>query len=116
MTTTTAAIAAELRKLADSLEKEPDAKIESVLVSFHCDQKETFLTVARLFPRPFTKSVKYQDTDYPDLHIEHKSDAITVWARVPQKKMCTLVRAAQPAVYDCEPLLSDEEEASIASV
>jgi len=35
---------------------------------------------------------------------------------IPRNTVCELVEPAKPAVYRCEPLLSDEEEAAIDGV
>jgi len=43
------------------------------------------------------------------------ADGLTFDVEVARNAVCRLVKPAQPAVYDCEPLLSQEEEESIGA-
>ena len=108
--TTAGAVATELRRIADALDKEPEAEITIPSVWFWSyGHKESFLNLMRLMPRPFEK--EYKDSNL----IVTKSDltAIHFQARVDRSAVCTLVEPAKPAVYKCEPLLSDEEETAL---
>ena len=113
MATTTAGLAAiELRKLADALDKEPNAEIKRPCVFFsHWDEKDDFLRLISLLPRPLRKSVS--DGDFPRLKIEYESAGIDIDATILQNSMCELVEPAKPAVYRCAPLLSLEEESAL---
>lgn len=109
-------IAEALRTIAENLEREPEAECGYFFVSTRSDDKDTFLTLARLFTKPFTKTF----SDY-DIEIEHNfmaSDraydyAVRCYAKVSRSKVCELVEPAKPAVYRCDPLLSEAEEAAL---
>lgn len=115
--TTAGAVAIELRRVADALDKEPEAPFEQPMVSFYCNRyleadkgKAVFLNVVRLLPKPLTK--KPSDTV---MELEYQTDAIRLRAQIDRSVVCTVVEPAKPAVYRCEPLLSLEEEPSLAS-
>lgn len=100
-------VAAELRRLADSLDKEPEAEIERPTLDFYHwskESKDRFLNLARLFPRPFDKC--YEGNDFKILY---ENDGIKVYAKADRDYVCKLVTPAVDAVYECEPLLSQEE-------
>jgi hypothetical protein len=111
-------IANELRNLANALEREPDVELPVPDLSFYCkylgtEGKPMFLTLARIFPRPLTKQLHVYDEN--TMEIRHKADALTVTACIERSLVCKLIEKERiiPAVYDCEPLLSVEEEESI---
>jgi hypothetical protein len=111
--TTTAAVAAELRRIADLLDKTPDVKIVKPNLSFfHSYQgtKESFLSLAKVFPRPIKKGDGYEHDEYT---LTHESEALGVYAAIKKSKICTLVEPARPARYECTPILSLEEEAAL---
>lgn len=116
MSMTTAREAAnQLRKLADALDAEPQAKIEALDVSFYCSGKEEFMTVARLLPRPLKKRVSDPDDQrWARVRISYANQAIDVQASVPQYLTCELVAPAKPAVYRCAPILSEIEDAEVS--
>jgi hypothetical protein len=108
-------VATELRKLADALDKSPEAEIEAPSVSFYhfahtTGCKEKFLSVARLLPRPIVKGENYSKDG---ITVSHKNDAIDIYASVPKAVTCELVEPAKPAVYRCDPILSEAEESSL---
>lgn len=97
-------VAAELRRLADSLDKEPEVKISRPIVAFYhgADRdKPSFLAEVSLFPRPLTKT--YDDRE---VEVSYKNDGILVYAKINRNAVCKMVK---PAEYECEPLLSQEE-------
>lgn len=105
-------VAQELRRIADALDKEPETSIAQPMISFYCDEyygidkgKANFLNLARLLPKPLKKEVN--DHDY----VLTSDSTGTVWIRVKinRNAVCTLIQPAQPAVYDCEPILSQQE-------
>ena len=102
-------IAKELRRLADALDKEPETELKKATVyflqSYGDTAKEMFLSVARLMPRPYDK--KFEDRE---IRIGYDTEALSVFATVNRNEVCTIVK---PAVYDCVPLLTREEEAEI---
>ena len=107
-------IATELRKMADVLDKDREAELVKPFLSFHHygeKDKGSFLSIAKLIPRPFKKSVT--DGSYPNIDIEYESKAIRIYAQIPQSLTCKLVTPAKPAVYECDPILSALEEASL---
>ena len=112
--TTAGEIAIELRKLADALDKEPEAEIEHISISsYHLDvkMKSKFLNLARLLPRPLAK--EYSNTDLKLIYGHPWCTPIAFTASIPRSAICELVEPAKPAVYRCDPILSDEEEAAL---
>ena len=107
-------VAAELRKLADSLDKEPETEINAPYIWFSCNYmgdkgKPLFLALGRLMPRPLVKEYKGDE-----FRLKYSNDSISVAAVIERNKVCRIVQPAQEAVYECEPLLSMEEESAIA--
>lgn len=111
-------VAAELRRVAEALDREPETVIERGMLSFYCNQysaedkgKKVFLDLVRLLPKPLQKEADKNDyTVYLG-----KNGPLWVRAKIARMTMCTLVSPAVEAVYDCVPLLSLEEEASLTS-
>lgn len=111
-------VAAELRKLADALEKGGDAKMKKPTLYFYCDSTtvQEFKNAAKLLPRPLAKGI--QDEDDPKwcrVRLEYNSASLDVEASIPRAATCRIIEPAKPAVYDCEPLLSDAEEAVLTA-
>lgn len=108
------AIASELRWMADILEKEPEAELIKPDLSFYhgCSgTKDQFIALSSIFPRPFKKGDGF---DHDKITLTHEVDALHVYASIEKSKLCILVEPAKPAKYKCVPLLSLEEEESIA--
>jgi hypothetical protein len=103
-------VAAEFRKLADALDKEPDAECVRPVVGFFCNSKEQFITAATAMPRPFKKKDSW---DGKEIDLDYNTKVVIVRVQVPKSLTCTLVKAAQPAVYECDPILSAIEEAEL---
>lgn len=100
-------VAAELRRIADSLDKEPEAEIQQALISFYHwsdSGKEQFLNEVRLLPHPLKK--KYTDDE---VALEHEAPGARVYAKIRRTAICRLIRPAIPAEYDCDPILSEQE-------
>ena len=113
MNTTAGQVANELRRIADIFDKSPDKVIIKPTLDFYHgyeSAKETFVSLAHIFPRPFEKGEGY---GHDQMTLTHESDALQVYASIDRSKVCTLKRAAIPAEYECEPLLSQIEEAAI---
>jgi hypothetical protein len=116
--TTAHAVAEELRKLADALDREPELEIFKPEVDFRCKYtgekgKPVFLALARILPHPLKKGT--QSFDDNALLITHETDALLVSAAIERSKVCRLIEKERiiPAVYDCEPLLSEVEFANL---
>lgn len=111
--------AAALQMLADCLLTSPDLLVDQPSVYFNFKyggdaERESFLEFAHhVMPRPFKKTdgAWGQQT----LAIEYSIDAMKVAAWIERSKICRLVKPAQEAEYECEPLLSAEEEAALPS-
>ena len=104
-----------LRAAADKLDNAPEfevpdyeesyiAKSGIVRLSYYGD-KDGFLAAVRAIGG----GVKGGD----EQSLEFKSGDIVL--RVNRDLLCRIVKPAQPAEYDCEPLLSQLEEASLGS-
>jgi hypothetical protein len=101
-------IAAELRKLAESFDSISDSiDIPYLYVATHHYEKDSFLAVARAMPRP----VKKGETNYsiPEINLRYKSNAIDFYVSIPKSLTCEIVEPAKPAVYKCDPILSQLE-------
>ena len=114
--TTAGQVASELRKLADALDKEPDASIVSPSIYFCCSycgeaSKPAFLAIAKLLPRPLNK--KPRGDEY---RLEYSTKNLSVQAYIERNQICTLIEPAKPAVYDCPSILSEAEEAALGQV
>ena len=107
-------VAAELRKFADRLDREPDENVVKPYIyfshSFRAKPKESFMALARLMPRPIKKSDGYTKEE---MKIEYESASLDISASVQKIHTCILVEAAREAVYECEPLLSEAELATV---
>jgi hypothetical protein len=104
-------VAIELRKLADSIDREPNAVIIKPFISFYCDRKDEFIAVANILPRPLTKRESDSDNDrWCRIRIGYDTASITVDASLRKSLTCELVEPAKPAVYRCAPILSLEED------
>jgi hypothetical protein len=100
-------VSAELRRLADSLDQNPEAEITQPLVSFYhysADEKQKFLNVVRLMPHPLVK-----ETTGEDMRVGYKTPAIWIYAKIPRNAVCGIVEPARPVVYRCEPILGEVE-------
>lgn len=107
-------VAAELRKLADALDVQSEAEIEKPMIHFYGYDKNSFLALARMLPRPLKKFVRDpEDAKWARVHLEYNSDALTIDCSIPQSLTCELVTPAKPAVYRCAPILSEEEDAEV---
>jgi hypothetical protein len=102
--------ALKLRRLARDLEKAPEAEIHTyVSITPALDDKQTFLELAKVLPRPLTKKIRHEGTSYEDFTLEGDGFVLGI----PRSTMCILVEPARPARYECPSILSDEEEAAL---
>ena len=102
--------ALKLRRLARDLEKAPEAEIHTyVSITPVNDDKQTFLELAKVLPRPLTKKIRHEGTSYEDFTLEGDGFVLGI----PRSVMCILVEPARPARYECPSILSDEEEAAL---
>ena len=103
-------LATKLRTLAAGLDKAPDAEIDPyVSISPRKGDKETFLELAKVLPRPLTKKIRHEGTTYEDYTLEGDGFVLGI----PRSAVCILVEPARPARYECPTILSDEEEAAL---
>ena len=100
-----------MRKLADALDVQPEQEAARPSVYFSCkykdDGKELFLGLAKLLPRPLKKSDGF---DHSEMDLTYSSDALRIHASIERSKVCRLIEPAREAKFECEPLLSAEEE------
>lgn len=103
-------VATELRKLADVLDAHGETNVGKPDLRFWAgSDKEQFLAAVSVLPRPLAK--RYTGTgEYDSFYVEHKTPALIVAAQAYRTTVCRLVTPAQPAVFECEPLLAAEEE------
>jgi hypothetical protein len=107
-------VATELRKLADALDKSPDAEIVRPSMNFSHTYvgkaKEKFLALAHLLPLPLKKGNGYSENV---LELTYESATIIIASYIDKQLTCELVEPAKPAVYRCDPILSEAEESSL---
>lgn len=112
--TTAGAVATELRRIADALDKEPGANVvKGILWFWNGGNKESFLNLIRLVPRPLKKV--YEEGKGASVIATHETEALTIELRVARDRVCQIVEPEKPAVYKCEPLLTDEEEVTLTA-
>ena len=112
----TSELAKGLRILADALDKEPEIEVNvytSIQAAYTGDdtsEKDNFLALAKIWPRPAMKSIGNEGTSYEDYRL-----VFDKWAslKIVRPLFCHLVEPAKPAVYDCPLILSAEEEAQL---
>lgn len=102
-------VASELRRLADSLDAQPDTSITKPWLFFYGHDKASFGAIVKLLPKPLTKRIEEGCEEFRRIRVEYQNEAIDVCASVPQSLTCELLEPAKPAVYRCDPLLSLEE-------
>ena len=105
-----AEVAAELRRIADALDKHPEAEVSRPMLSFW-PEKEEFKTLAHILPRPLQKTTDGSG-QYEKYVLENKS-AVWLRAAINRSEICILVEPARPARYECPSILSAEEEAAL---
>jgi len=108
-------IAKDLRILADALEVAPDLELPQPYFAIHFwnnTEKDAFLALVKLLPRPFSK--EYDDTDFL-FKIRHDTTGLDINVYIQRSVVCELIAPAKPAEYRCEPLLSEEEESTLTS-
>jgi hypothetical protein len=109
-------VAAELRKIADALDLEPEINVERPYLNFsHYSKtmKDSFLAVARLLPRPLKKTYPTDDNEYSSVAVSYDSPGLYVSDSIIRTAVCTVITPAQPAKYDCELTLLDHEDAAL---
>lgn len=106
-------LARELRKMADALDKEPNAPIVRAYLNFyHCgkEAKEAFVALAHALPHPLQK--KYIEDV---LRLEYDTSVMRIVSSIDRTAVCHLIEPAREAVYECDPILSDEECTAIGT-
>ena len=107
---TTSELAIEFRRIADALDKEPGLKVNPYIsISPEGDDKDTFLALARVIPRPYKKRIRHEGSTYEDFVLEVGS----LFVCIPRSKLCEIIEPAKPAVYHCPSVLNDEEYAAL---
>lgn len=110
-------IAAELRRIADVLDLNPEVKtIKPELSFFHYSShsKDEFMAVARIMPRPLEKKYPKTNESYSRVEVKHSSSVLDVTASIYRESICRIIKPAQPAEYDCELTLLDSEDSALA--
>ena len=104
-------VAAELRKLADTLDASSDTSVSVARINLHSYDEEAFRNIVRLLPKPLKKKfsggfveVIYGGLDCP----------IQITCSMLQERLSfRLIRPAQEAVYEHAPILSEAEDAEL---
>lgn len=107
-------LANELRKLADAVEGLAEVGTFGkpyLLMGFSYGgdvQKSGFINFAKVMLKPFEK--KFTERE---VQLEYESNSLSIKAYIERNKVCKIITPAQPAVYDCEALLSQAEIAQL---
>lgn len=114
---TSRTLALNLRKLADWLDSKPEFPVMDVVAgppyqSYH-GNKDAFIAAVRAIGSG-TKGKGVLDS-YLRFEANTCPEGTEYSLQVNRESVCTLIKPAQPAVYDCEPLLSQAEEAEIGA-
>lgn len=115
MSMTSHELADQLQILADWLKSKPEFKTATaqpwLLLSEFYD-KDTFLAAVRA-AKPGTKGDGF---DHETLRFTpNTGSTVRFNLDIKRDKICTLITPAQPAVYDCTPMLADHEEAELTA-
>lgn len=108
--TTAGAVAIELRRIADAFEKNADAVVVKPILTFYhgyMATKEEFVSLAKVFPRPFDKGDGFKHEQFT---LTHHSEHLEVYASIERSAVCEIVEHARPAVYRCAPILGEEDD------
>ena len=107
-------VAQELRRVADALDKEPEAEVAKPSLYFSCSgYKDVFLRTAALLPRPLREVIEDTGQSHDYLRLVYDSPRLHLQATAYRSEVCVLKTPARPAEYDCLPLLSEMEKASL---
>ncbi len=101
-------VAATLRKLADAYDV--DAPLLAPSLNVFCSSKNEVIALIKAIGGKFDKDMGRDDDQYAS--IKYKSLTVpgfTIW--IDRSKVCRLVR--RPIEWDCDPLLSPDDEAEI---
>lgn len=111
-------IAAELRKVADALDLNPEVNTITPDLTFWYgsgSSKEQFIATARIIPRPVKKNYPKDNQSYSRVSVDYITPALKVSTSIYRETICRIVKPAQPAEYDCELTLLDHEDAELES-
>ncbi len=103
--------AIELRALADSLDSQPEMEIPTLWITIDCDTKEEFVRTAKLLPKPLHKEYD-EDGNFPTiakLHLRKRTPGVWMNLQIYRSLICRMIEPAKAPVYECEPILADEE-------
>lgn len=108
-------IATDLRALADHYEKLGDIKLPKPRLVFHGEDKSQFVACSQALPRPIEKVYPTRDGDYESVRFYHHLRSLDVESWAWRVVACRVVEPPKPAVYECDPILSETEEAEITA-
>ena len=102
----------EAYKLADTLEKMAeyyrglgDTQVNVLSIYVYQHDKASFVECVRTMPRPLSK--EHKNDEY---HVYYKAPGVVMDVYAPRSSVCTVLVPASEAVYECESLLSADEE------
>ena len=113
MATKASEVATELRKIADALDTNPQARMPTFHVYASFDDKQLFADAARTLPHPLKKWADLSDSIISRFHVGYKNKALQLDVSIYRDKICKVIEPSVPAVYECEPLFSEDEEVEL---
>jgi hypothetical protein len=112
-------VAAELRRLAEAMERVGAAQAEGAVgaeveipqpwFTINCATKEQLQAVVAVLPRPLTKHTEQVITGYWKVYFNLPFTAIKAYVGIDRDQVCRLVAPAREAVWECEPVLAEGE-------
>ena len=102
--------ASKLRTLADKWEQLPEQK-NTPLLFVENSRKEDAVAIVKGIGGHWTKTIT--NPDHPYARVVYASRETGLEVSLYRDSLCRIIRPAQPAQYECEPLLSPDEEAEI---
>ncbi len=101
-------VATELRRIADALDKAPDLDIQPYFSIDTDTDKEKFIALAKIMPRPMKKGADFPGTSYEDFTLAHSFWKIKIMRSV----FCILKVPERtiPAIYECPSIFAQGEE------
>ena len=105
-------VATELRRIANALDNAPDLEIEPYFSIDTDINKEKFIALAKIMPRPMEKGADFPGMSYEDFKLSHSFWKI----KIARSAFCILKEPARtiPPVYECSSIFAEGEEDALA--
>lgn len=110
-------LALALQKLSVHLQEQPEVEIGCISIgNIYGTTGEQFKAIAAVMPKPLTKRYDPPTDVMPWIWLDGSIDGVELKFHAERNKLCKLVSPAKPAVYECDPLLSPDEDAELTEL